>query len=66
MKITHNPDDTVTIELEFIEVIGLYKLALAVNHPGDAWAQPAQLQSDEDVGPLSAALQVQLAAVVGP
>jgi hypothetical protein len=68
MILTHNapPADTVTITLEFTEAIGLYKIMLALEHPSDTWADPRALIDDEDVAPLSAALLVQLSAVVGP
>jgi hypothetical protein len=67
VEFTHNPDDdTVTIKLDFEEAIGMYKLALAINHPDDDWGSPEVLQHDEDVGPLSAALVVHLSGVVGP
>jgi hypothetical protein len=66
MKLIQGPGDGVTVELDFTEAIGLYKMALAYNHPDDRWAQPRSLGRDEDVGPLSASLQVSLSGIVGP
>lgn len=51
---------TVRIEFDFEEAIGLYKMALGMNHPTDGW------EHDEDVQQVSAALLVRLREVVGP
>jgi hypothetical protein len=53
--------DDVAITLTFLEAIGLYKLVLSEDDPRGRWPS-----DDEDIQPVSAALQVQLAGIVGP
>ena len=52
--------ENVQITLSFIQAIGLYKIALAMNHPEDNWT------GDEDIEALSAQLVVHLSGIVGP
>ena len=67
MKVERLPDafEEYVIHASDIELMDLYTIVLALNHPGDAWAQPARLAQDEGVMAVATALQVQLSNFFG-
>lgn len=67
MKVERSPDgyEQYVIHASDIELMDLYSIVLALNHPDDDWAQPAQLSKNDDVMAVATALQVQLSNFFG-